>query len=74
MKEVLVERLGEDRVDLLCKSELGHLQLAETLSHQSILEVRVHQTFEDDHVFGVELSKALIEKTTHFWVVHFFAL
>jgi hypothetical protein len=72
MKEVVVEGLAEDAVDLLCQLNLCGLELAQVLSHHGVFEVGVHHGLEDVHVFGVELAHAFVQKTTDFRVANFF--
>lgn len=65
MKDVVVEGLGEDTIDLLSQVDLGQLQLGQVVGHHCVLEVGLNHLLEQDHVTVAELSQTLVEKNTN---------
>jgi len=74
MNEVLVEGLGEDRVDLFSKMDLSHLQLGQVVGHHCILEVGVHHFFKKTHVFAIKLTHALVNQSAYLGVTCLFVI
>ena len=68
MKDVFVERQGEDVVNLLCQVDLRHLQFGQIICHHCVLEVGVHHLFKKEHILARELTQGLVEQVADLWV------
>jgi len=64
MKDVLVQRLREHTVYLLCQVNLSHLELGQGVGHDGVREIGLDHLLEHVHILGSELSHALVEHSS----------
>ena len=74
VENVLVQRLREQVVNLLCQVDLSHLQFREVVCHDSVLVIAINHLLQDGHVFARELTQAIVDGPSNSWVSHLLAV